>query len=305
MKLRGVLSLFDGPSCTRVALDRAGIKYERYCASEIDPYAIKIAKKNYPDTIHLGDITKWRNWNLKDIDLIVGGSPCQGFSFAGKQLNFDDPRSKLFFTFHRIVKKYAPRYLLLENVRMKKEHENVISSHLGARPILINSSLVSAQCRARLYWCNWKTCQPSDKQIFLTDIIQDGVVDRKKSYCLCANYSKGGSVKEYFTKNRRQLIFLKGRGNNKGGFRGFDGKVTTVTSSSWNTNVFLATIDGYRPLTPVECERLQTLPDNYTKGVSKTQRYKMLGNGFTVDVIAHLFRCMARKIEFEYQEVMF
>lgn len=305
MKIRNVLSLFDGCSMARLALDRAGIKYQNYYASEIDKYAIKIAKKNYPGTIHLGDITEWSDWQLKDIDLIVGGSPCQGFSFAGKQLNFDDRRSRLFFTLADIVKHYNPKYFLLENVRMKKTHENVITETLGVKPIMINSALVSAQNRTRLYWCNWKTSQPKDKGIVLADIIENGVSDRKKAYCLCANYHKGTTLDEYFTRNRRQLIFLKGRGDNKGGFRALDGKVGTLTSSRWEQNNFLATVDGYRKLTPVECERLQTLPDNFTEGVSKTQRYKMCGNGFTVDVIAHLFKCMAKKISFEYQEVMF
>jgi site-specific DNA-cytosine methylase len=253
-----VLSLFDGMSCGQIALERAGINVDKYYASEIDKYAMQVTQRNYPNTIQLGDITKWEDWGIEQPDLIIGGSPCQGFSFAGKQLAFDDPRSKLFFTFVDILKHYKPKYFLLENVRMKKEHLAVISEHLAVEPICINSSLVSAQNRVRYYWTNIpNVVQPRDKKIYLKDIIEDGVVDKDKSYCVDANYWKGGNLKSYFEKRRRQLVFTE---------------------------------NSYRKLTPVECERLQTVPDNYTKGVSNTQRYKMLGNGWTVDVIAHILR---------------
>jgi len=159
-----VLSLFDGISCGRVALDRAGIDIDRYFASEIDKYAIMVAQKNYPDTIHIGDVlgVKYKNGCLytdkgatkTDIDLLIGGSPCQGFSFAGKQLNFEDPRSKLFFEFVRILHEVKPKYFLLENVKMKKEYQDVITSYLGVEPMESNSSLLSAQKRKRLYWTN-------------------------------------------------------------------------------------------------------------------------------------------------------
>ena len=151
MRVRNVLSLFDGISCGRVALERAGIEYENYYASEIDKFPIKVAQDNFPDTIQLGDVKGWREWDLAEIDLIIGGSPCQGFSFAGKQLNFDDPRSKLFFDFVDILTHYQPKYFILENVVMKKEFEAVITEYMGVEPILINSSLVSAQKRKRLY----------------------------------------------------------------------------------------------------------------------------------------------------------
>ena len=147
-----VLSVFDGMSCGRVALDELGIPVKQYYASEIDPYAITVATNNYMDTIHLGDVTKVDGHLLPKIDLLIGGSPCQGFSFAGKQLNFEDPRSKLFFEFVRLLKECKPKFFFLENVRMKKEYQDVISSYLGVEPYLLNSSLVSAQNRQRLYW---------------------------------------------------------------------------------------------------------------------------------------------------------
>ena len=169
-----VLSLFDGISCGHIALDRAGLKVKQYFASEIDKYAIKVTMKNYPETIQVGDITKLKGSDFPHINILMGGSPCQGFSFAGKQLNFKDPRSALFFEFVRLLKECNPDYFLLENVRMKKEYQDVISGELGVEPIEINSALVSAQNRKRLYWTNipWVT-QPADKGIMLKDIIDN------------------------------------------------------------------------------------------------------------------------------------
>tara|TARA_R100000152_G_scaffold17960_1_gene9648 strand:+ start:1037 stop:2095 length:1059 start_codon:yes stop_codon:yes gene_type:complete len=335
-----VLSLFDGMSCARIALDKLGIPC-RYYASEIDKYAIKVAKANYPDTIHLGSVTDI-SWKVRylhkhlqpPIDLLVGGSPCQGFSFAGKRLNFDDPRSKLFWEYVRILKQTQPRYFLLENVRMKQESQDVITEALGVEPIAINSNIVSAQNRYRLYWTNIPFDMPEDKGIVLQDILEDGITDRDKAHYIDANYFKGGNLKSYFEKNRRQLVFSKDglchvgdadisgfdsvkrvyhpqgksptlntcqggwrtpkvlvaqrpRGNNQGGLRALNGKTPSLSVSSWQHNNFLVHVDDlkWRKLTPIECERLQTVPDNYTNHVSNTQRYKMLGNGFTVDVI--------------------
>lgn len=208
-----VLSLFDGMSCGRIALERAGIPVANYYASEIDKYAIAIAKTRWPDLVHIGDVREVRVCNLPIIpDLIIGGSPCQGFSFAGKGLNFDDPRSKLFFEYVRILKECQalnPKVkFLLENVRMDKRCEGVISEILGVQPRLINSALVSAQNRERLYWVNFGPhCHdlfgsrislipdPEDRGILLKDIIEDGAVDREKSYCIDANYYKGGAGK--------------------------------------------------------------------------------------------------------------
>jgi len=257
-----VLSLFDGMACGRIALERCGYNVTNYFASEIDKYAMKVAKANYPDIQHLGDVRSVITDDLPDIDLLIGGSPCQGFSFAGRHLNFEDQRSRLFFEYVRILEETQPRYFLLENVRMSKESERVISEFLDCEPITINSNLVSAQNRHRLYWTNIPVDGlPEDKGIKLADIIESGNVDRDKAHCIDANYWKGGNLKSYFEKNRRQLVFGE-------------------------------SVDDYRKLSPIECERLQTVPENYTAHVSNTQRYKMLGNGWTVNVVAHILKNM-------------
>lgn len=307
-----VISLFDGISCGLTALKRAGIKVKEYHAFEIDKYAIQIAKKNHPEIIHHGSVVGFNFEQFKNADLLIGGSPCQGFSFAGKQLAFDDERSKLFFEFIRAKKEIQPKNFLLENVVMKKKYEIAISRLINCYPVEINSALVSAQNRNRLYWCNWKVRQPRDKEIYLKDIIENGVVDRNKSYCIDANYYKGGSIKNYFEKSRRQIVMAQSekrlmvhivaqRGRNivdgkRKDFRGaptdqwlepkYDGKNNCLTSV--HKDNYLADGATIRKLTPIECERLQTMSDNYTEGVSNTQRYKALGNGWTVDVIVHL-----------------
>jgi len=304
-----VLSLFSGCSMDRVALDRAGINVRYHMASEIDKYAIQVAKRNHPDIHHLGNVTecehRWTEHNYPEMDIMIGGSPCQGFSFAGKQLNFDDPRSKLFFEFVKLKNLLKPKYFLLENVRMKKQYQDIISEHLGVEPIAINSNLVSAQNRYRLYWTNIpNVTQPEDKGILLQDILEDGIVDRDKSHCLDANYFKGGNLKSYFEKHRRQLVFstdglchvgdadIKGQDSIKRVYHP-QGKAPTLTTMGGGHREPKVIVDEltWRKLTPLECERLQTLPDGYTdQGVSNTQRYKMLGNGFTVDVIAHILK---------------
>ena len=293
-----VLSLFDGMSCGQLALQRAGISVDNYFASEIDKYAITVTQANYPNTIQLGDITKWREWELPHIDLIIGGSPCQGFSFAGKQLAFNDTRSALFFEFIDTLKHYKPKYFLLENVRMKKEYLDEITRLTGVEPIHINSSLVSAQNRVRYYWTNIPSVtQPSDKGIILSDVLEQGVVDRDKSFCIDANYYKGGNLKSYYEKHRRQLVFagladdIKGHQSRRRVYRD-TGKAATLLAASRGCSEPKVAINEkhYRKLTPLECERLQTVPDNYTNHVSNTQRYRMLGNGWTVDVISHIFK---------------
>lgn len=322
-----VLSLFDGMSCGQIALNRAGFTVNNYYASEIDKYAITVTQTNYPNTIQLGDITKWEEWQIdwSSIDLVTGGFPCQAWSLAGKQLGDKDPRGMLFWTTLDIIKKVLDSNpnakFIMENVKMKKEFEQYITYHteqsLGkVEKHLINSSLVSAQNRQRYYWTNIQgVTQPEDKEIYLKDIIQSDVigarivgrrlneegkrddynkdipirqyleinetpeksntlttvqkdnvfVDRDKSHCLDANYFKGGNLKSYFEKHRRQLIF-----------------------SEDEQSLLLK----WRKLTPLECERLQTVPDNYTNHVSNSQRYKMLGNGWTVNVIAHILSFM-------------
>jgi len=277
-----VLSLFDGMSCGQLALQRAGIQVENYFAAEIDKYAIKVTQANFPGTVQLGDVTAIDPDSLPDIDILIGGSPCQGFSFAGKQLNFDDPRSKLFWEYVRLLKALKPKYFLLENVKMKKESMNVITEALGVEPVFINSNLVSAQNRQRYYWTNIPVDKlPDDKGIVLADILEDGHVDRDKSHCIDANYFKGGNLKSYFEKHRRQLVFSKD-GMCHVGDAGISDKYAYVN------RVYHP--DGKGPLTPLECERLQTVPEGYTNHVSNTQRYKMLGNAWTVDVVSHIMK---------------
>jgi len=478
-----VLSLFDGMSCGMIALDRLGIKVDNYYASEIDKYAIQVSQANYPDIIQVGDITKLDLSTLPKIDLVMGGSPCQGFSFAGKQLAFDDPRSALFFEFHKAISYLQPKYFLLENVRMKKEYLDIISEYMGVEPIFINSSLVSAQSRQRYYWTNIPGIeQPEERGIVLRDILEDQVgsehyvgdnmqknykggnqlnpnyksqantihdSDKKsgticagthgyangyvgdkhkpvkqternarhlkqlddKSLCMTATMYKGAgnngmtlvpqklvddtsdlpeksqTIKSQYYKSSKanferegtfhatgipqKLVDVKaaawrGRSLNEDGknvkwkdtkpkqiletrkdeksntvstftkdnlvvqsyrevrteeakkarrenrqktgkdhtpFRAKelqprdDGKVGTVTPSLNNDHKISLTKDNdqevyWRKLTPLECERLQTVPDNYTNHVSNTQRFKMLGNGWTIEVIAHILQNM-------------
>jgi DNA-cytosine methyltransferase len=358
-----ILSLFDGMSCGQIALDRAGIEYENYFASEIDKFAIKVAKENYPETKHIGSVLDIRAENLPKIDLLIGGSPCQGFSFAGKQLNFEDPRSKLFFEYVRLLKECNPRFFLLENVVMKKEFQDVISDLLGVRPIKINSSLVSAQNRQRLYWTNIPNIeQPEDKGILLKDVIENGTADRAKSLCVTTRIA-GETAKRYLEKNHHQMIIkeefvdreikcvyhtegkvqtlttmggghrepkiLCGRITGRYLINGvrqdgkmltagkttqyleprFDGKTNTLTTVEKDNCLIVDNPEKgvrykpedltWRKLTPLECERLQTVPENYTAHVSNSQRYKMLGNGWTVDVIAHIFKSLKEK---EYEK---
>jgi DNA (cytosine-5)-methyltransferase 3A len=326
-----VLSLFDGISCGQVALERAGIHVDNYFASEIDKYAISITQKNYPHTIQLGDVRNVKARDLPKIDLIIGGSPCQGFSFAGKQLNFKDPRSELFFEFVRLVKECKPEYFLLENVIMKQEYQNVISAELGINPIIINSALVSAQNRERLYWTNIEACeyglfgecesnisQPLNRGIMLKDILEKEV-DKKyfikeetlknltkhkerhekagNGFGISFNYEdKKANTLTVGGNYMNDLVCLRVANINNGaqGQRVYNPDFKSVTLSALGggqgakTGLYEVN-EQIRRLTPIECERLQTLPDNYTAVVSNTQRYKALGNGWTVDVIAHIF----------------
>ena len=457
-----VLSLFDGMSCGQIALDQLGIKVDKYYASEIDKYAIAVAKENYRNTIHVGDITQLDPNDFKNIDLILAGSPCQGFSFAGKQLAFDDPRSALFFEFIRLLKAIKPKYFLLENVRMKQQYIDVITQQVSEcypehqgndlfdskiEPILINSALLSAQSRQRLYWTNIPNVkQPEDLGIVLKDILEDEVEEHylagknllenyqggnqlnpnyksqantihdknKKSGVICAgthgyangyvetkpiqvNPSKKASGRQPYIQdrvfhedgkshsltasfadrtnvatkpkqvgvasdinghdilkrvyspegksptlntmgggNREPKIVsgaLRARSKNQDGKNVSwketkpkqmlelrkDEKSNSITSVSKDSVVVSkireksktvrsggrASYDRHewdsvdelhwRKLTPLECERLQTVPDNYTASVSNTQRYKMLGNGWTVNVIAHILTNMETK----------
>ena len=374
-KVMNVLSLFDGMSCGQIALNKAGIKYDAYFASEVDKYAIKVAQANYPNTIQIGDVTKVDHTRLPfgGIDLLMGGSPCQGFSFAGKQLNFDDPRSKLFFEFIRLRDELKPKYVLLGNVRMKKESENVITKYMGFSPQAMNSADVSAQNRHRLYWfgylnesLEYKQIPISpikDKGIVIKDILEDlpfedipnylnntwcgrrrgdlvKSVDDPKAHCLTASMWKGqiptfvkkpvqvgvadnikgyDIIKRVYSPNGKSPTLTTMQGGHRqpkvaigrivnrrldeNGVRKDNQLELPFTKqlevSSADKSNCLTTVQKdnvvvhkelYRKLTPLECERLQTVPDNYTNHVSKTQRYKMLGNGWTVDMIAHIFK---------------
>ena len=275
-----VLSLFDGLSCGQIALERAGIKVKQYYASEIDKYAIKITQKNYPQTIQLGDVLQVNGIELLNVDLLIGGSPCNGFSSSGKQLNFDDPRSQLFFEYVRLLEQTHPKYFLFENVIMKKESQDIISEFLGVQPIHINSSLVSAQHRRRLYWTNIPGIeQPEDLGITWKNIREFDVAQN-------FYYTQTGLdwLNAYGEKIGKKLPVI-----------GNDEKIQTVEANhfrNYSHQRFFAIDDvkGLRYITPLECERAQTIPDNYTKGVSNSQRYKMIGNGWTVDVIAHILK---------------
>ena len=383
MRKINVASFFDGCSGLQLALHKAGIPIGVYHASEIDPHAIKVTQANFPNTIQMGDITKifYTSFN-HHIDLMAGGSPCQGFSFAGKQLNFDDPRSRLFFDFIRIRDELLPKYVLLENVRMAKESQDIISKYMGCEPIKINSADVSPQNRNRLYWLvkyDWDLQkyvpvhipQPTKKDVVIRDILEDlpfgeipnylantwgGIprgdkvksIDDAKANCLTASMWKG-QIPTFIKKpnpsaSKDGLIrvgtaTLKGHDSIKRVYSA-DGKAPTLTTMGGghrepkismgrvvnrrldengvrkdgqldlpftpkvevredDLSNCLTTVEKdnvvvnrdeylWRKLTPLECERLQTMPDNYTDHVSKTQRYKMIGNGWTIDVIAHI-----------------
>jgi len=297
-----VLSLFDGISCGQIALERQGFEVENYFASEIDKYAIQITMANYPNTKQIGDVRNVTAEKLPNIDLLIGGSPCQGFSFAGAGLNFEDERSKLFFEFVRLKNELKPKYFLLENVKMKQEFQDIISEQLGVKPIMINSSLVSAQNRERLYWTNIPVIgQPNDKGILLKDIIEDGECLKDKSQTILATLYKE-NAKSMIKRNKQGLLILKNiypkKGQN-GNVYSIFGKCKTLSAgvgikgngigSSNAPKIESINADGWRKLSPLECERLQTVPDGYTKYVSDTQRYKALGNGWTVDVISFIF----------------
>jgi site-specific DNA-cytosine methylase len=302
-----VLSVFDGLGGARIALDRLGIQCV-YFASEIDKYAMFIANKNYPDIVQLGSVDCIDGTDYTGIDLLIGGSPCQGFSKAGRGENFLHPGSGLLFDFVRLLEECKPRYFLLENVKMKLEWRDAISDLVGVDPILINSNLVTAQNRARYYWTNIPgVTQPEDRNIYLSDIIESGTTHKE-------------NVKNTLKKNKTNLVFVSGlesgrrlydgkslSRNFREGYRVYSdtGKAATLTSRSKGgpggytglykirDKAYTTDIDGgIRKLTPRECERLQGLPDDYTEGVSNTQRYKMVGNGFTIPVIQHILSFM-------------
>ena len=376
-----ILSLFDGMSCGQIALNRLGIKYDNYYASEIDKYAIKVTQHNYPNTIQLGDVTSVRGIDLPKIDILIGGSPCQSFSFAGKrkgmttkdeieilslehylQLKKDgfefEGQSYLFWEYMRIKQEVQPKYFLLENVEMGTKWEDVLNKAIGVRGVHINSALVSAQSRRRIYWTNIglrpvglfddlesSIKQPIDKGILLKDVLEKDVSDKyflsqKMIDCLTNHSAKkqsegagykfeptdgnkkakilttkaGGRADDNFIvvsrgeQNEQQLeprndgktncltsvqkdnLVAIGLDIRENQLRYRDGGKTGTLLAKPNGGQFAHLNSGIRRLTPIECERLQTVPDNYTSIVSDTQRYKMLGNGWTIDVICHILK---------------
>jgi DNA (cytosine-5)-methyltransferase 3A len=351
-----ILSLFDGMSCGQQALERAGFKVNNYFASEIDKYAIQVTMANYPNTQQLGSVINVQGGGLPKIDILIGGSPCQSFSFAGKRKGMStkdeqeiltlehylelkgegfefEGQSYLFWEYMRLLKETKPKYFLLENVMMGEKWEKILSKAIGVKPIMINSSLLSAQNRQRLYWTNIglepqglfgdleSTIKlPNDKGILLKDVLESEVNEK------------------YFLSNKfvEFLNVHKERHSDKGTGFGFKPKEEDEKANCLRANAALCPTDnmvevipmdfrfdeGFRPrkngksptlcisndsnslsgkslvlinkklrrLTPIESERLQTVKDNYTNHVSDSQRYKMLGNGWTVDVIAHILK---------------
>ena len=280
-----VLSLLDGISCGQIALNRVNIPYNNYFASEIDKNAIKVAQHHYPNTTQLGDVTKIDAGTLPKIDLLIGGSPCQSFSKSGKMEGFDG-KSGLFFEYLRIKEEVKPTYWLLENVKMKKEWKDIISGYLGVQPILINSNLFSAQNRPRYYWTNIPISDLVDKGIKLEDIVLDDVlpitlteVRTEEAKRIRRESMLNG--KDFSPRRAKELVQRKDNKSN----------CLTATFSTKEHLFKNKNEDGYRKMLPIEWERLQTIPDNYTlvDGMTNSQRYKMIGNGWTVDVIAHIF----------------
>jgi DNA (cytosine-5)-methyltransferase 3A len=400
IKPMNVLSLFDGMSCGQQALDRLGIKVDNYFASEIDKYAIQVTMANYPNTIQLGSVVNVDGYSLPKIDLLLGGSPCQSFSFAGKRKGMStkceteiltlehylelkaegyefEGQSYLFWEYMRLLNECKPTYFLLENVEMGEKWEKVLSKAIGVNGIHINSALVSAQNRRRIYWTNigMKPSglfgdlesiieQPKDRGILLKDILESEVDEKyflsektvatitrhgnkiiddkenpKQSCTIHANYFKmGGRDQQYIIHNMMPRSSTSGKGGT-GHLSRNDGKTYCLDTGNTNAvEIFLTSkdkrlkqtidendlIDGevkaldvynqsihdryptlkdprhndralfdgsrIRRLTPIECERLQTVADNYTNYVSDSQRYKMLGNGWTIEVIIHILK---------------
>lgn len=360
-----ILNLFEGMGVGHMALNSAGIKIHQYYSSEIDKYAAGVSLFNNPSQIQLGDVTQHSEWNLPPFDLLMGGSPCQGFSFVGKQKGMVtdckieittleqyrqlksegfkfNGQSYLFWEYVDILKTLKPKYFLIENVVMAKKWQDIITEVLDVEPILINSSLVSAQNRRRLYWCNWHVEQPEDKNILLKDIIDHSINEEinrptskqnwdtiaviknrgelqernDKSMCIDANYHKGAD-----NHGQRTQIVIHGcelrktvpasechhiadavninKNPNKSRCVSTVSKDTLLTSHKSGRH--LPEQLNYRKLTPIECERLQTVPDDSTRWgiidnkfveISNSQRYKMLGNGWNRDTIVHILNSM-------------
>lgn len=303
-----VLSLFDGISCGRVALERAGIDVATYYSSEIKKYAIKVADKNYPqDTCNrLGDITKINGGNLPKIDLLIGGSPCQDLSGAHRiREGVKGTKSGLFFEYMRLKKEVNPEYFLLENVRMKKKDQDVISEHLGCEPFAINSKLVSPQLRHRLYWTNIpNVTKPRDKGIKLNDILINGYADRDKARALlesdsrrlttplkmCHRYLNTGFTTLIF-KDKAQHDVIKKHFNKH--FKGKSAKDIERLAENMDISIY----QGVRYMNKRERECCQTMPSGYTDVLSEDEAACVLGDGWTVDIVAHIFKGLKTDVE--------
>lgn len=295
-----VLSLFDGISCGQAALKRVGIQVGKYYASEIDKHSIWVTQNNYPETIQLGDVAKIDGRKFRSIELVMGGSPCQGFSSAGKQLNFADPRSRLFFEYVRILEEASPKYFLLENVKMKKEYQDIITRYLGVKPVEINSADIVPMRRARLYWTNIPFTTIAQKNTHLVNFLDDNVAEK---------YFLSQEKFQKLTWTDGKNTYIKNLPNKPMMIHEGDG---IVLSRPWQ--VYMPVVSGKshciraanpddvgvvvrqngqmtaRKFTVSEMEQLQTLPVGYTNyGLTEAQRKKCIGNGWTVDVIAHIF----------------
>lgn len=296
-----VLSLFDGMSCGRIALERAGIEVDNYFSSEIKDYAVRVANINYPQDVwnRLGDIKNIRPKDVPQIDLLIGGSPCQDFSGANKErLGVDGVKSGLFFEYVRLLKATKPKYFLLENVRMKKEHQDFISSIIGCEPIIINSELVAPHLRHRLYWTNIPFIEmPKDKGLKLNDILINGYSDREKARTLLESDSRPLSTPikmahRYFNTGFTTLIFESREHYNliKEHFdKYFKGK-SAKEIDDLSKNMDLSFYNGLRYMNNREREYCQTVPQGYTDSLSQNEAACILGDGWTVDVIAHIFK---------------
>lgn len=306
------LSLFDGISCGMLSLKRAGIYVDKYYASEINQKSIMIANSNYSDIIHLGDVASWKTWDIDwgSVDLLIGGSPCQGFSNNGKKLNFEDPRSKLFFVYVDILNKIRESNpnvkFLLENVKMKKEWVMTISEHLGVDAVEINSKLLSAQHRVRMYWFNWDADYPVDKGIVLTDILDevdtsDYIMDGgllfdsripESGRKLISNVN--GEIRIRQATKQGYIVVQDGDGINLSfpTSKTRRGRVIKQASPTLDCscNVCVLHNGAIRYLTVNELERLQTLPVGYTRLVGAVVAKKAIGDGWNVDTVVHLLR---------------
>jgi DNA-cytosine methyltransferase len=310
-----VLSLFDGMSCGQIALQKAGIKVNKYYASEIEKDAMMVTQHNFPNTIQVGDISKLKTEDFKDVDIIFGGSPCTNFSFAGKmeglrqgeveitsleqylQLKEDgfefNGQSYLFWEWVRLVKEIKPKYFMLENVKMVKKWSDLITSILEVEPVVINSKLVSGQLRHRLYWTNIPNVTvPEDKEIEFNDILTEGYTPRKKALAIMQSENRPVVRKCKLHHRASNVGFINVIYSSKDAYD----KITEYHDSKYKGKPAKEVADDHevynecRILNQTELERLQTVPEGYTSCLTRNQAAGVLGNGWTVDVIAHIFK---------------